>query len=146
MTAISTILSTILPIAVSAVVSGIIGAIVINKIDTINKPDVILFMDAYRKQMDFEEIIPISAFKGENIDELVDSIYKYLPYGPYYYDEDEITDQPQRQIVAELIREKALRLIDKEIPHGIAVVIEEMKEMKDLTKIQATLYCQREGL
>lgn len=131
--------------------------LVINKIDTINKPDVILFMDAYRKQMDFEEIIPISAFKGENIDELVDSIYKYLPYGPYYYDEDEITDQPQRQIVAELIREKALRLIDKEIPHGIAVVIDSMKYRESVAKpnakyeypgiydIDATIICERDS-
>ena len=131
--------------------------LVINKIDTINKPDVILFMDAYRKQMDFDEIIPISAFKGENIEELVDCIYKYLPYGPYYYDEDEITDQPQRQIVAELIREKALRLIDKEIPHGIAVVIDSMKYREDVAKpnmkyeypgiydIDATIICERES-
>jgi len=131
--------------------------LVINKIDTINKPDVILFMDAYRKQMDFDEIIPISAFKGENIEELVDCIYKYLPYGPYYYDEDEITDQPQRQIVAELIREKALRLIDKEIPHGIAVVIDSMKYREDVAKpnmkyeypgiydIDATIICERDS-
>lgn len=131
--------------------------LVINKIDTVNKPEVILYMDAYRKQMDFDEIIPISAFKGENIDELVDCIYKYLPYGPYYYGEDEITDQPQRQIVAELIREKALRLIDKEIPHGIAVVIDSMKYREEVARpnvkyeypgiydIDATIICERDS-
>ena len=79
--------------------------LVINKIDTINKPDLLLYMDAYRKEMDFAEIIPVSAFKGENVEDLLDSIFKYLPYGPYFFDEDTVTDQPQRQIVAELIRE-----------------------------------------
>lgn len=69
----------------------------------------------------FAEIVPVSALKGKNTDELIDTIMKYLPYGPQYYDEDTITDQPERQIVAELIREQALRQLDKEVPHGIAV-------------------------
>ena len=131
--------------------------LVINKIDTVNRQDVILYMDAYRKQLDFDEIIPVSAFKGENIDELLDNIYKYLPYGPFYYDEDEVTDQPQRQIVSELIREKALRLLEKEIPHGIAVVIDSMNYREDVSRpnakyelpgiydIDATIICERDS-
>lgn len=128
--------------------------LVINKIDTINRQDVIMVMDAYRNLLDFDEIIPISAFKGENIDELISNIYKYLPYGPYYYDEDDVTDQPQRQICAELIREKALRLLDKEIPHGIAVVIDAMtyrdKENRDVRfqgiyDIDATIICEKDS-
>ena len=86
--------------------------LVINKLDTIKKSDVIIFMDAYRKIMDFAEIVPISAFKGENVDELIKVIFSYLKEGPYFFDEDTITDQPSRQIAAELIREKALRLLD----------------------------------
>lgn len=123
--------------------------LVINKIDTINKPDVIIYMDQYRKLMDFAEIVPISAFEGLNVDDLVDTILKYLPYGPYFYDEDTITDQPSRQIVSELIREKALRSLDKEIPHGIAVVIDSMKYRKTSKKegiydIDATIICERD--
>ncbi len=130
--------------------------LVINKIDTINKPDLLLYMDTYRKEMDFAEIIPVSAFKGENIEDLIDSIYQYLPYGPYYFDEETITDQPQRQIVAELIREKALRSLEKEIPHGIAVVIDSMKYRranvrdskygdKGIYDIDATIICERDS-
>ena len=73
-------------------------------------------------------IIPASALRGQNTKDIVNSLFKYMPYGPMFYDEDTVTDQPERQIVAELIREKALRLLDDEIPHGIAVVIEQMKE------------------
>lgn len=123
--------------------------LVINKIDTIVRSEVITVMDAFRKLMDFEEIIPISAFKGENLDDLISSIYKYLPYGPYYFDEEDVTDQPQRQICAELIREKALRNLEKEIPHGIAVVIDSMK-YRDTNKggiydIDATIICERDS-
>lgn len=124
--------------------------LVINKIDTINKQDVILVMDAYKELLDFAEIVPVSAFKGENLDSLLDCVFKYLPYGPYYYDEDTITDQPQRQIVAELIREKALRLMEKEIPHGIAVVIDSMKYRTNnrgqgIYDIDATIICEKDS-
>ena len=81
-------------------------------------------MDAYRKVYDFAEIIPVSALRSVNMDTVIESIFKYLPYGPQFYDEDTVTDQPQRQIVAEMIREKALRSLEEEIPHGIAVSIE----------------------
>ena len=81
--------------------------------------------------MDFEDIIPVSAKKGNNVDTLLSCIFKYLPYGPAFYDEDTITDQPERQIVAELIREKALRNLGDEIPHGVAVAIDSMKFEKN---------------
>ena len=102
--------------------------LVINKTDTVKKEEILAFIDTYRKELDFQEIVPVSALKGDNTDVLIQCILKYLPYGPAFYDEDTITDQPMRQIVAELIREKALRLLSEEIPHGIAVTVESMKE------------------
>ena len=102
--------------------------LVINKTDTVQREMILKFIDTYRRELDFQEIVPVSALKGDNTDELVKCIFKYLPYGQAFYDEDTITDQPMRQIVAELVREKALRLLEDEIPHGIAVSIESMKE------------------
>ena len=119
--------------------------LVINKVDTVKKEEVLLFIDAYRKEMDFEEIVPVSALKGDNVQVLLSCIMKHLPYGPAFYDEDTITDQPERQIVAELIREKALRCLEDEIPHGIAVSIEQMKERKNLIDIEATIICERDS-
>ena len=123
--------------------------LVINKTDTIKKEEILPVIDCYRKELDFQEIIPVSARSGANVDELIDTIYKYLPYGPMFYDEDTITDQPMRQIVAELIREKALHALNEEIPHGIAVVIDSMKERKSqkgiITDIQATIICERDS-
>ena len=123
--------------------------LVINKVDTIKKEEIRPVIDCYRKELDFQEIIPVSARSGANVDELIDTIYKYLPYGPMFYDEDTITDQPMRQIVAELIREKALHALNEEIPHGIAVVIDSMKERKSqkgiITDIQATIICERDS-
>lgn len=119
--------------------------LVINKTDTVKKEAVLAFIDIYRRELDFQEIVPVSALKGENTDELVKCIFKYLPYGPAFYDEDTITDQPMRQIVAELIREKALRLLEDEIPHGIAVSIESMKEKGKICHIEATIVCERES-
>lgn len=123
--------------------------LVINKVDTIKKEEILPVIDCYRKELDFQEIIPVSARSGANVDELIDTIYKYLPYGPMFYDEDTITDQPMRQIVAELIREKALHALNEEIPHGIAVVIDSMKERKSqkgiIADIQATIICERDS-
>lgn len=121
--------------------------LVINKTDTVKKEEVLAFIDAYRKIYDFAEIIPASALHGVNTDTIVDMIFKYLPYGPMFYDEDTITDQPERQIVAELIREKALHALDEEIPHGIAVTIESMKPRKGskITDIEATIICERDS-
>ena len=119
--------------------------LVINKTDTVKREEILSFIDTYRKEMDFQEIVPVSALKGENTDELVKCILKYLPYGPAFYDEDTVTDQPMRQIAAELIREKALRLLEDEIPHGIAVSIESMKEKGKICHIEATIICERES-
>ena len=119
--------------------------LVINKTDTV-KEEVLLFIDAYRKLLDFAEIIPASALHGDNTDTIIDMIFKYLPYGPMFYDEDTVTDQPERQIVAEIIREKALHALDEEIPHGIAVTIESMKQRKNgITDIEATIICERDS-
>ena len=119
--------------------------LVINKTDTVKKEEVLLFIDTYRKEMEFAEIVPVSALKGDNTDELISCIMKYLPYGTAFYDEDVITDQPERQIVAELVREKALRCLEDEIPHGIAVAVESMKYRKRIVDIEATIICERES-
>lgn len=121
--------------------------LVINKIDTVAKSEVLKFMDAYRKIYDFAEIIPASALRSRNMDTVIDSIFKYLPYGPQFYEEDTVTDQPQRQIVAEMIREKALRCLDEEIPHGVAVSVEKMKVRKsgEICDIEATIICERDS-
>ena len=121
--------------------------LVINKVDTVKKEEILAFIDAYRKILDFAEIVPVSALKGTNTDTLLDVIFKYLPYGPQFYDEDTVTDQPQRQIVSELIREKALRCLDEEIPHGIAVSIDQMKFRKGgkMADISATIVCEKES-
>lgn len=119
--------------------------LVINKIDTVKKDEILLFIDTYRKQMDFAEIVPVSALKGDGTEELISCIMKYLPYGHPFYDEDTVTDQPVRQIVAELIREKALRCLEEEIPHGIAVTIEAMNYKKRIVDIEATIICEKDS-
>ncbi|MBD5524725.1 MAG: GTPase Era [Lachnospiraceae bacterium] len=119
--------------------------LVINKIDTVKKELILTFIDAYRKQLDFAEIVPVSALKKDGLDTLIGCIMKYLPYGEPFYDEDTVTDQPMRQIVAELIREKALKCLEEEIPHGIAVTIEVMKFKKRIVDIEATIVCERES-
>ncbi|MBQ8592401.1 MAG: GTPase Era [Lachnospiraceae bacterium] len=119
--------------------------LVINKTDKVKNAEILTYIDTYRKEMDFDEIVPVSALKNENTDTLIKCIMKYLPYGPAFYDEDTITDQPQRQIVAELIREKALRCLEEEIPHGIAVSIESMKYRKKIVDIDATIICERDS-
>ena len=120
--------------------------LVINKIDTVKKEEILTFIAAYKDICRFAEIIPVSALKEINLEDVKDSIFKYLPYGPQFYDEDTVTDQPMRQIAAELIREKALRMLDDEIPHGIAVVIDQMKERKNgIFDIDATIVCERDS-
>lgn len=119
--------------------------LVVNKIDTVKKEQLLESIDIYRKQLAFAEIVPVSALKKDNTDVLITQIMKYLPEGPAFYDEDTITDQPTRQIVAELIREKVLRSIDEEIPHGVAVTIESMKYGKKIVDIHATIICERDS-
>ena len=119
----------------------------INKMDALkNQDEVLLIMEKFSKLRDFTEIVPVSALKGVNTGELLKVLYQYLPEGPLYYDEDTVTDQPMRQIAAELIREKALRLLKDEIPHGIAVEIDKMSTRKGgLTDIEATIVCERDS-
>lgn len=122
--------------------------LVINKVDTVKKEEILKFIDAYKNIVRFDEIVPVSALKGQNTDDLIDAIFKYLPYGPMYYDEDTVTDQPMKQIAAELIREKALRCLSDEIPHGIAVTVERMRERLDgsnIIDIDATIVCERDS-
>lgn len=119
--------------------------LVINKVDTVKKEEILEVIDTYRKELDFAEIIPVSALKGNNVETLLSCIFKFLPYGPAFYDEDTITDQPEKQIVAELIREKALRSLSDEIPHGVAVAIDSMKFEKKLCRIDATIICERDS-
>ncbi|MCI8664121.1 MAG: GTPase Era [Hungatella sp.] len=121
--------------------------LVINKIDMVkNQEAVLTYMEAYRQVCDFAEIVPVSALKDKNTKKMTELIFKYLPYGPQYYDEDTVTDQPMRQIAAELIREKALRLLEEEIPHGIAVTIESMTERKNgMFDIEANIVCERDS-
>ena len=119
--------------------------LVINKIDSVKKEEILKAIAAYKDQMEFAEIVPVSARSGENTGELLKTVMKYLPYGPQYYDEDTVTDQPERQIVAELIREKALHCLEDEIPHGIAVTIESMKRKGKVIHIEATIICERDS-
>lgn len=121
--------------------------LVINKIDTVkNQEEILTFIDAYKDICPFAEIVPVSALRKKNTDVLLEQIFKYLPYGPQYYDEDTVTDQPMRQIAAELIREKALRLLSDEIPHGIAVTIEKMTERDNgIMDIDASIICEKDS-
>ena len=121
--------------------------LVINKTDTVKREEILTFIFEYTNELFFAEIVPVSALKGDNTQDLIDSIFKYLPYGPMFYDEDTVTDQPQRQIVSELIREQALRCLDEEIPHGIAVSIDQMKWRADdsIVDIDATIVCERDS-
>ena len=119
--------------------------LVINKIDTVKREELLGFIDTYRKEMDFAEIVPVSALKNDNTEELIKCIMAYLPCGPAFFDEDTITDQPERQLVAELVREKALRALDEEVPHGIAVTIERMKYRKGIVDIDANIVCEKDS-
>ncbi len=121
--------------------------LMINKIDTVERAKVLELIDTYRNVLDFAEIIPASALRGQNLDTVLDMIFKYLPYGPLFYDEDTITDQPERAIVAEIIREKSLHALEEEVPHGIAVEIDKMKTRKGqaIVDIEATIICERDS-
>ena len=121
--------------------------LIINKVDTVEREKILEYIDAYRKVFDFAEIVPASALREQNLDTVVDVIFKYLPYGPMFYDEETVTDQPERASVAEVIREKALHALDDEIPHGIAVYIDRMKERRgqNIIDIDATIVCERDS-
>jgi len=121
--------------------------LVINKVDTVKKESILELIKQYSENYEFEAIIPISAKKNDGIKKLLELIENLLPEGPLYYDENEFTDQTQRQIVEETIREKALRLLDDEVPHGIAVEVISMKKRprKKLYDIDATIYCEKKS-
>ncbi len=121
--------------------------LVINKIDTIPKEQILKTIDNYRTLYDFKEIIPVSALKSQNTQTLLNAIKNYLPKGPKYFPDDIITDQPERQIVSEIIREKALKILEDEVPHGVAVYIDSMKERQnsDVVDICATIFCEKDS-
>ncbi len=121
--------------------------LVINKVDLVKKENILQLIDAYSKEYDFEAIIPISARKDDGINILLDKVVELLPEGPAYYPQEEWTDQTERQIIEETIREKALKSLDEEIPHGIAVEVVTMKkrENKELYDIEATIYCEKKS-
>lgn len=124
--------------------------LVINKIDLIKKEELLKLIEMYSKEYDFEAVIPISATTGDNNEELLKEIEKCLPEGPKYYDEDIYTDQTIRDIVEEIIREKALKLLDDEVPHGIYVEVQKIKkgktmEQKPIFNIEAVIVCERES-
>ena len=119
--------------------------LIINKMDTVKGPEILKVIDTWKDVLPFKEIIPVSALKEEGLTDLLGSLYRYLPEGAYFYGEDEVTDEPIKQLAAELIREKALRLLDKEIPHGIAVMMERMekREDKDIYDVDAVIVCEK---
>lgn len=122
--------------------------LVINKIDTVADKETLLgIIDTYRKLYPFQEVVPISAATGSNTEELLRVIRRFLPEGPQYFPADMVTDQPERQIASEIIREKALYLLQDEIPHGIAVEIMSMKKRpdQDMVDVQALIYCERDS-
>ncbi len=120
--------------------------LVINKIDTIKHEQLLGIIDTWKDLCEFDEIVPVSGLKEKNLSGLLDCIFKYLPEGPLLYDEDTLTDQPMRQIAAEIIREKALQLLNKEVPHGIAVTIERYHVREDgLTEIEASIICEKDS-
>ena len=128
--------------------TGVPIILIINKIDTVTREEIYPAIDTYRKICDFAEIIPCSALRGQNTGDIIPCIFKYLPYGPMFYDEDTVTDQPERQIASEIIREKALHALDEEIPHGIAVAIDTMKRRpgkRQMVDIEATIICERDS-
>ncbi len=121
--------------------------LVVNKIDKVKKDVVQRALDAHSGLCRFEDVLAVSAIHGTGLDSLTDSIFRVLTYGPRYFDEETVTDQPVRQIAAELIREKALRSLGEEVPHGIAVVIDRMQERegRSLTDIEATIVCEKDS-
>lgn len=128
--------------------------LVVNKIDTVEKGELLPVIDKYKDIVNFKACVPVSAATGENKEDLLETVFDLLPEGPMYYDEDVVTDQAERQITAELIREQALRRLKDEVPHGVAVVIDSMKEEKDtsvrhshknIMNIEATIFCERDS-
>ncbi|MFB6465772.1 GTPase Era [Cytobacillus sp. Hz8] len=121
--------------------------LVINKIDKVHPDDLLSIIESYKEKYDFSEVVPISALEGNNVDRLLEQIKQYMPEGPQYYPADQVTDHPERFIISELIREKALHLTREEIPHSLAVVIDKIErlEEKDVIHIMATVIVERDS-
>lgn len=124
---------------------GTPAVLVINKIDAVTPLNVARTIEAYSAAFDFDAVVPMSAKSGKNVDVLVDECRRYLSESMWFFPDDIVTDQPERQIVAEVIREKILRLLSEEIPHGTAVVIESFEEDDRLIKIRAEIFCEKES-
>ncbi len=123
--------------------SGIPAVLALNKIDLYRREQIAETISAYAAKHDFEAFVPIAAKNGKNVAELLDECGKFLSESQWFFPEDMITDQPERQIAAEIIREKILRTLNKEVPHGTAVVIEEFKDEKTLVRIRAEIFCEK---
>lgn len=119
--------------------------LLLNKIDRVRKDALLPLIDAYRKKLEFAEIIPISALTGDGVDLLLRTLVKYLPEGPPYFPEEQYTDQPERFLAAEIIREKVLQHSRQELPHAVAVLLDRFEEGERLTRVLATIYVDREG-
>ena len=125
---------------------GAPAALVINKIDTVEKEELLSVMAAYGQALDWDAVVPISARTGEGVDELLQVLERWLPEGPQLFPEDMVTDQPERQIMAEIVREKLLRNLDKEIPHGTAVEVTKFSQRdNDIIDCHVTIYCEKES-
>ena len=123
--------------------SGIPSVLALNKIDQYNREEIAVAISKYAERHDFSAFVPISARSGKNVPELLDECAKFLSESPWFFPEDMITDQPERQVAAELIREKILRTLNKEVPHGTAVVIEEFRDEGSLITIRAEIFCEK---
>lgn len=124
---------------------GVPSVLVLNKIDTVRRDMIAEKIAAYASKHDFDAVIPVSAKSGKHVDEVMDELSKFLRESEWFFPEDAATDQPMRQYVSEIIREKLLRALDREVPHGIAVVIEEYRDTGNLTKIRAEIICEKQS-
>lgn len=130
-------------IAINIEKTGLPCILVLNKVDIVEKENLLPMIADYSSMHDFSSIVPISAKNGDGVQILLNDIKEHIPQGPQFYDEDMVTDQPEKQIAAEIIREKMLWLLDKEIPHGVAIEISKMQEKAKITDIYATIYCEK---
>ncbi len=119
--------------------------LLLNKIDKLEKQRLLPLIAEYKERHNFAEVIPISAMKRQGLDTLLDAVVKALPEGPRYFPKDQVTDQPERFLVAELIREQVLLATEQEVPYATTVLVEQYEESAKLTRIAATIYCERDG-
>lgn len=119
--------------------------LLLNKTDRVNKPDLLPLIDRYSKLADFQEVLPISALTGDNVEKFVELLFKLLPEGPHYYPDDQITDRQERMIAAELVREKLIERTQEELPYAVAVSVDRFEEGAELHRIAATIHVEREA-